>query len=214
MWASKLARGFFLTPQRLLRAAGLRTSSDLPLPREGLGNTDKQRAHDDSNGKLPYKQDELVCFSDVSTHYPETSFHITQAMNTVGQICSKEKKEKTLRFFFFHRIILRHLCLKKKKKGYFDSLRHSGGNKSVKRCASRVLRESYTRPPSPLDRATASLREGRCSPACGGDGGVVAEEWCLPVDMLSPGDSPSRRPCSMGCGTGGGPMSPGGTVGG
>lgn len=35
--------------------------------------------------------------------------------------------------------------------------------------------ESYTRPPSPLDRATASLREGRCSPTCGGGGGVVAK---------------------------------------
>lgn len=33
--------------------------------------------------------------------------------------------------------------------------------------------ESYTRPPSPLDRATASLREGRCSPTCGGGGGGV-----------------------------------------
>lgn len=77
--------------------------------------------------------------------------------------------------------------------------------------------ESYTRPPSPLDRATASLREGRCSPTCGGGGGgVVAKGWCLPVDMLSPGDSPSRRPCSMGWGTGatGGPVSPGGAMGG
>lgn len=75
--------------------------------------------------------------------------------------------------------------------------------------------ESYTRPPSPFDRATASLREGRCSPTCGG-GGVVAKEWCLPVDMLSPGDSPSRRPCSKGWGTGAmaRPVSPGGTVGG
>lgn len=35
--------------------------------------------------------------------------------------------------------------------------------------------ESYTRPPSPLDRATASLRDGRCSPTCGGGGGVVAK---------------------------------------
>lgn len=125
----------------------------------------------------------------------------------------KKKREKTLNFFFspYHS---QASVSKKKKRGYFDSLRHSRGNKSVKSCASTVLRESYTRPPSPLDRATASLREGRCSPACGGDGGVVAEEWCLPVDMLSPGDSPSRRPCSMGCGTGGGPVSPGGTVGG
>ncbi len=77
--------------------------------------------------------------------------------------------------------------------------------------------ESYTRPPSPLDRATASLSEGRCSPTCGGGGGgVVAKGWCLPVDMLSPGDSPSRRPCSKGCGTGAmaGPVSPEGAVGG
>lgn len=32
---------------------------------------------------------------------------------------------------------------------------------------------SYTRPPSPLDRATASLRVGRCSPTCGGGGSVA-----------------------------------------
>ena len=51
-----------------------------------------------------------------------------------------------------------------------------------------------------MDRATASLREGLCRATCGGG---VAAGWCLPVDMLSPGDSPSRRPCSGGWGPGG-----------
>lgn len=83
----------------------------------------------------------------------------------------------------------------------------------VKKGAYFASTVSYTRPPSPLDRATASLREGRCSPICTG-GGDVDKEWCLPVDILSPGDSPSRSPCSRGWGTGAGPESPEGTVGG
>lgn len=67
------------------------------------------------------------------------------------------------------------------------------------------------------DVETESLSEERCTPARGmGNGASLPPEaavaLCLPVDMLSPGDMPSRRPWSSGGGGGGG-VCPG-TVGG
>lgn len=84
-----LERGFFFSVffSVCLATFGPVRASDLPLPSEGLGNTDKQRAHDESNGNFHTSRTSYasLMFPHVN---PETSSH-NMSNEYIGQeVCS------------------------------------------------------------------------------------------------------------------------------
>lgn len=75
-------------------------ASDLPLPSEGLSNTDKQRAHDESNGNFQTSRTSYASL--MFPHITRKHHHITQAMSTLVRRFARYSSTKMLEFTLYH----------------------------------------------------------------------------------------------------------------